>query len=100
MKKGEYIMWEWVALWIDDEYGDIQFRSEHMTYAEALGRGATEIELVRDLCCPYDGIVDRQFADVVDGKLPEKMDGGARIPKRMRDQLKDSPVIVLNRKVA
>ena len=100
MKKGEYIMWEWVALWIDDEYGDIEFRSEHLTYAEALGRGATEIELVRDLCCEDNGILDRQFADVVGGKLPDKMDGGAKIPKRIRDQLKDSPVIVLNRKVA
>jgi len=88
MKKGEYILWEWVALWMD-EFGDIENTTKRMTYAEALALGADEIELVRDLCCPYDGIVERQFADVVDGKLPEKMDGGARIPKRIRNQLNE-----------
>lgn len=94
------VRYEWVALAIEDyDNGehDIQDRSERDTLAaarqDAAGFAAsgrysrTEIELVRDEGNDLDGLIDRQFAVLKDGRLPEYFSYGdgeelARVPQR------------------
>lgn len=47
----------------------------------------TRLSLRRDRGCDAEGIEDRQYAYVVSGTLPERFDGGAKIPERFIAQL-------------
>jgi hypothetical protein len=68
------------------------------TYAEALATAAqaelpTRIGLVRDRGNDVEGIIDRQWAYINDGKLPARFDwgggedGGALVPARYHREL-------------
>ena len=88
MKKGEYISWEWRVLWMD-EHQDIIDASEHDTLAAALedyrNNDGSDIELVRDLICEDNGLLDRQWAYPL-GAF--ELDGSGTIPKHISKQLK------------
>ena len=47
--------------------------------------------LVRDRFCDFDGLIDRQWAYVEEGKLPERFDDGqvelAKVPQRFHKEL-------------
>ena len=47
-----------------------------------------DVGLVRDLGDDLEGIVDRQWVYIEDGKLPERFEGGAKVPARFHKQLK------------
>jgi len=87
MKKGEYISWEWRVLHMDAD-GDIIDASEHDTLAAALedyrNNDGSDIELVRDLICEDNGLLDRQWAYPL-GAF--ELDGGATIPKHISKQM-------------
>ena len=94
MKKGEYIVYEW-WVWMecdgpDDRSGDFD---HHPTYAEAhrycnYAEGEF-IELTRSHWCEDNGLLDRDYATVEDGKLPETYDMGSRpIAKKLHAEVK------------
>jgi hypothetical protein len=87
MNKGERIIWEWRVLHMDAD-GDIIDASEHDTLAAALedyrNNDGSDIELVRDLICEDNGLLDRQWAYPL-GAF--ELDGGATIPKHISKQM-------------
>ena len=95
MRKGESIVYEW---WVWTGCEDLNDRSgdfdHHPTYAEAHGRckyaEGEFIELVRSYWGDEDdGLLDRDFATVEDGKLPESYDNGSRpIAKKLHAEVK------------
>ena len=95
MRKGESIVYEW---WVWSGCEDLNDRSgdflEENTYAEAHARCNYEegefIELVRSYWGDEDdGLLDRDFATVEDGKLPESYDNGSRpIAKKLHAEVK------------
>ena len=95
MRKGESIVYEW---WVWSGCEDLNDRSgdfdHHPTYAEAHGRckyaEGEFIELVRSYWGDEDdGLLDRDFATVEDGKLPESYDNGSRpIAKKLHAEVK------------
>ena len=95
MKKGEsivYTWWVWMACdGPDDRSGGFD---EHETYAEAhrhcnYAEGEF-IELVRSYWGDEDdGLLDRDYATVEDGKLPECYDMGSKpIAKKLHAEVK------------
>jgi hypothetical protein len=94
MRKGESIVYEW---WVWTGCEDLNDRSgdfdHHPTYAEAHARcdySAGEfIELTRSHWCEDNGLLDRDFATVKDGKLPETYDMGSKpIAKKLHAEVK------------
>ncbi len=94
MRKGESIVYRW-WVWFDcenpdDRSGDFH---EYENYAEAhrdcnYAEGQF-IELVRSHWCEDNGLLDRDFATVEDGKLPESYDDGSRpIAKKLHAEVK------------
>tara|TARA_R100001463_G_scaffold116718_1_gene172073 strand:+ start:531 stop:821 length:291 start_codon:yes stop_codon:yes gene_type:complete len=95
MKKGESIVYTW-WVWVecddpDDRSGDFH---EYETYAEAhrdcnYAEGEF-IELVRSYWGDEDdGLLDRDYATVEDGRLPESYDMGSRpIAKKLHAEVK------------
>ena len=95
MKKGESIVYTW-WVWVecdgpDDRSGGFD---EHETYAEAhhycdYAEGQF-IELVRSYWGDEDdGLLDRDYATVEDGKLPKSYDNGSRpIAKKLHAEVK------------
>jgi hypothetical protein len=94
MNKGESIVYRW-WVWMDCEHindvsGDFD---EHNSYAEAhryCDYAAGEfIELVRSFWGDEDdGLLDRDYATVEDGKLPETYDNGSRpIAKKLHKEV-------------
>ena len=95
MKKGESIVYRW-WVWFDcentnDVSGDF---FEEYTYAEAHARcnyaEGQFIELVRSYWGePGEGLLDRDFATVEDGRLPETYDDGSRpIAKKLHAEVR------------
>ena len=93
MKKGESIVYRW---WVWTDCEDLNDRSgefdEHNTYAEADAHcdyaGGEFIELVRSHWCEDNGLLDRDFATVIDGKLPECFDMGSQpIAKKLHEEV-------------
>lgn len=94
MNKGESIVYRW-WVWMDceghdDRSGDFD---EHNTYAEAhrycnYAEGEF-IELVRSYWGDEgEGLLDRDFATVEDGKLPETYDMGSQpIAKKLHKEV-------------
>lgn len=71
-----------------DEHGDIDDMDFFDSYVEALKclqreaeRGATDIELSKIVGDELDGIHYKEYATVVDGKLPEYFDEGDKVNK-------------------
>ena len=94
MKKGESIVYRW-WVWFDcknpdDRSGDFL---EEYTYAEAHARcnyaEGEFIELVRSYWGDEgEGLLDRDFATVEDGKLPETYDMGSQpIAKKLHKEV-------------
>lgn len=94
MKKGESIVYEW-WVWMDcddlnDRSGDFD---HHPTYAEAHARcnyaEGEFIELVRSYWGDEgEGLLDRDFATVIDGRLPECFDMGSQpIAKKLHKEV-------------
>lgn len=90
--------YEWVASEID-EHDDVIDNYYH----EATSKGLKEaleltktrvdktgvrwrVELWRNLGSESDGIEDRGYAELVDGKLPEEFDSGHKVPTRFHKQ--------------
>jgi hypothetical protein len=46
-----------------------------------------DLELWRNVGNDIDGITDREYALVVDGRLPDEMDGGSRVPVRFHREI-------------
>ena len=95
MKKGESIVYRW-WVWFDcknpdDRSGDFL---EEYTYAEAHAACNYEegyfIELVRSYWGDEgEGLLDRDFATVEDGKLPETYDMGSKpIAKKLHAEVR------------
>ena len=95
MRKGESIVYEW-WVWVDCD--DLNDRSgefyPHDTYAEAhrycnYAEGEF-IELVRSYWgVEGEGLLDRDYATVEDGKLPKSYDMGSRpIAKKLHAEVK------------
>ena len=98
MHKGESIVYRW-WVWFDcansnDRSGDFL---EENTYAEAHARcdyaEGEFIELVRSYWGDEgDGLLDRDYATVKDGKLPEFYDNGSRpIAKKLHKEVAAIP---------
>ena len=71
-----------------DEFGDIEDIDFFDTYVAALKRlradadqGATDIELTKTVGDEDEGIHYRDYATVIDGKLPEYFDEGDKVNK-------------------
>src|SRR6185436_2555772 len=88
------VNYEWVTEEVEDtgveNEVDVMGMFHSDTYSKALeyaelyrskGKQAM-IGLVRDRWDEVYGLEDRQWAYLEDGQLPERFDGGARIPKR------------------
>lgn len=94
MRKGESIVYEW-WVWVDCEHiNDVSGEFyPHDTYAEAhrycnFAEGEF-IELTRSHWCEDNGLLDRDFATVEDGKLPETYDMGSKpIAKKLHAEVK------------
>ena len=94
MRKGESIVYEW-WVWVDCEHiNDVSGEFyPHDTYAEAhrycnFAEGEF-IELTRSHWCEDNGLLDRDFATVEDGKLPKSYDMGSRaIAKKLHAEVK------------
>lgn len=93
MNKGESIVYTW-CVWMDceghdDRSGDLD---EHNTYAEAhrycnYAEGEF-IELTRSHWCEDNGLLDRDIATVIDGRLPECFDMGSQpIAKKLHKEV-------------
>ena len=98
------VTYEWLVDFVDED-GDIIDVYHADTYAEALKWAQdsdflqsrefhhADIGLVRDVGNDLEGITDRQWAYIEDGKLPERMDwgggetGGAKVPQRFHKEL-------------
>jgi hypothetical protein len=95
MKKGESIVYRW-WVWADCDGPDDRSGGfdEHETYAEAHARcdyaEGEFIELVRSYWGDEDdGLLDRDFATVEDGKLPKTYDMGSKpIAKKLHAEVK------------
>lgn len=85
------VSYEW-AIETVDEHDDIIDVDHADTLAEARHRldsnQRQQIALVRDTGSDLEGLCDRQWAYLENGKLPEAFDGGAKIPKRFFDEIK------------
>ena len=51
------------------------------------GATTTRLVLIRDVFEGDGALVDRQWAYLIVGVLPEEFDGGARVPQRFRKEL-------------
>jgi len=78
--------WDW-EVW--DSYGDVE---EH-NFSEKIERKPEDIEagllhlvLVRNEGCDAEGVLDRAWAYVDDGVLPDEFDNGITVPKYIRKQ--------------
>ena len=95
MRKGESIVYRW-WVWMDCKDHDDRSGGfdEHTTYAEAHAlcnyAEGEFIELVRSYWGDEDdGLLDRDFATVKDGKLPETYDMGSKpIAKKLHAEVK------------
>lgn len=85
------ITYEWTVE-ETDEHGDIidtaAWDTARDAYAHLARRdGELSLCLVRHVHDDAGNLVDRQWAYLDGGELPEKFDGGARVPKRYREEL-------------
>lgn len=86
------VSYEWDRETVD-EHGDIQ---DH-NHAEKLRRIIDDegrLVLVRDVWNEFDGVVEREWAYVVDNNLPEHFSDafqreGAKVPQRFHKELRD-----------
>lgn len=88
------IGYEWVIEEVD-EHGDIQSVNHADTFHKAIQVAAAtqvpegwhvDVGLVRDRWTEEDGVEDRQWAYLEDGKLPQEFDGGAMVPVKFLKQ--------------
>lgn len=96
MSNKTFITIEWLAETMDD-YGDIYDIYHADTYAEAKrwAEGHTcrvDIGLVRDRGNDADGVIDRQWAYIEDGKLPARFSAcggpdGPKVPARYHKEI-------------
>ena len=83
------VNYEWDIEWVD-RHGDIQDHNHRDKLEDHKpprkvpdANGYTEdLVLVRDEWNEWEWLVDRQWAYVKEGILPEKFDCGAKVPKR------------------
>lgn len=94
------IAYEWVIETVN-EHGDIGDVNHADTFAGARRMAAAvaadlapgervEVGLVRDSGDEVDGLQDRQWAYLEDGLLPERFDGGAKVPARFHKEVKET----------
>lgn len=86
---------EWLVEELEDTTPDADIIDTHCfpTLAEARAFAAlcappVIIGLVRDRGNDLEGLLDRQWAYVEDGKLPEYFDGGILVPAKFHKELK------------
>lgn len=86
------VEYEWANEAVDS-YGDCDpYHAENLSYCNAPTNkpnadGETlDLVLVRDEHNDWHGLVNRQWAYVEDGVLPDKFDGGAKVPKRFHTE--------------
>lgn len=60
---------------------ELENLEKHHTVVDEQGY-TYDLVLVRDVTCEDKGVIDRQWAYVVDGKLPVEFCGGNKVPKR------------------
>lgn len=77
------VYYEWTAE-REDEWGDIQDSNFADTLAALLpfAKEGWALGLVRNVGCESEGVEDRQWAYPKDGVLPERFDGGSKVPQR------------------
>lgn len=88
------VAYEWTVETVD-EHGDITDTCAWDSYAEAQKRAAlerasgtrVEIALTRIVGDEIEGLQDRQYAYLEGGKLPERFDGGAKVPRRFHREV-------------
>ena len=79
-----------------DEHGDILDHDHRDTLSDFIDpmRPDERLVLVRDMFCEFDGLVDRGWAYVEDGKLPTRFDDGCvethAVPKRFHKELEST----------
>jgi len=86
------ITYEW-TLEILDDYGDIvdvhffeTLRDLLISKQDIDDDVNCDVGIVKHLGNDADGIVDREYAYIEHGKLPEKFDGGYNMPKRFKKE--------------
>lgn len=87
--------YEWIVEVVDED-GDILDTTAWPTAREAVFHMADKLPdghgydfgLVRNDGDDVEGLADRQWAYVRNGALPDEFDGGAAIPKRLREELR------------
>lgn len=87
--------YEWVVEEVDS-YGDRLDSNAFDTYKEAIRyltgmEGTFEICLVRNFGNDNQGVVDREWAYIVNGVLPSEFDGGSKVPQKYFKECKNSP---------
>lgn len=85
----KHVRYEWVLETLD-EHGDIQDVTHYDTLLELFSQpkpNRADVGLVRSEGSEANGIENRQWAYLEDGKLPNKFDGGAAIPERFRNEV-------------
>ena len=86
------VSYEWDAIELSQGGDDADVVEHHHcdTLREAIEQlhrlNHGRIELVRDVGSEAQGITDRQWAWVRDGRLPVTFDGGARVPQRFHNE--------------
>ena len=85
------ITYEW-TLEILDDYDDIvdvhffETLCNLLIFKQDIDDVNCDVGIVKHLGNDADGIVDREYAYINRGKLPEKFDGGYSVPKRFKKE--------------
>lgn len=89
------VSYDWTVEEID-QHGDIidsqffeTFDSAFREFNASNMHGETDhkdIGLVRYLGDEYEGVVEREYAYIKDGVLPEVMDGGSKVPQKFHKE--------------
>lgn len=90
--------YEWDVETVENEYGDVVDHDQQPSYKsciDTVNRFPCEvghhydIVLVRDVFAS-DDLVDRSWAYMVNGKLPERFENGTQVPKRFHMEVANS----------
>lgn len=91
MARGDQTYYEW-AIENIDTHDDIQDVWHAETYAEAIRMAGWDLDegiVKRDVCLVYnlgntidESVIERSWAYVEDGRLPETFENGRSVPKR------------------
>ena len=86
MKKRNYVSWDWqlATLDADGDRIDLDHAEENDVARFLPVDDSHELHLVRYCGNDIDGMIDRSYAEVINGVLDAETDDGTLVPKRIR----------------